>query len=317
MKKNLVFLLLILVTIFSFSGKIRIAQQFGLGYAPLLVVKHMNLIEKYAPGTEVEWMTLGSGAAINEALIAGKLDIGSMGVGPYLIGVDKGAPWKMATPLVVQPLGLQTNNDNIKSLKDIKPTHRIALPSPGSIQHILLAMAAEKELGNARALDMNIVAMAHPDGANALISGSGGITAHFTSPPYIFEELKSENIHQVVDAFDAAGEKFTFLVSVATEKFHNNNPELYSAFVNAINEAMYEINYNTDEVAELLTQDFDLGKETIKEYLTWEGTNFTSTPYGIERFISFMKKVGYLRNDLDKNEELYWENVLAIIGKQN
>jgi NitT/TauT family transport system substrate-binding protein len=79
---------------------------------------------------------------------------------------------------------------------------------------------------------------------------------------------------------------------------------------------MYEINYNTDEVAELLTQDFDLDRETIKEYLTWEGTNFTSTPYGIERFISFMKKVGYLRNDLDKKEDLYWENVLAIIGNQ-
>lgn len=68
----------------------------------------------------------------------------------------------------------------------------------------LLVMVAEKELGNVRALDMNIVAIAHPDGANALISGTGGITAHFTSPPYIFEELKSENIHQVVDAFDVS-----------------------------------------------------------------------------------------------------------------
>lgn len=53
----------------------------------------------------------------------------------------------MAMPLVVQPLGLQTNAENIKSLKDIKPTDRIALPAPGSIQHILLAMAAEKNWG--------------------------------------------------------------------------------------------------------------------------------------------------------------------------
>lgn len=89
MKRSLILSFLILVTIVTFAGKIRIAQQFGLGYAPLLVVKHMKLIEKYAPGVEVEWTTLGSGAAINEALIAGKLDIGSMGVGPYLIGVDR------------------------------------------------------------------------------------------------------------------------------------------------------------------------------------------------------------------------------------
>lgn len=68
----------------------------------------------------------------------------------------------------------------------------------------ILIMAAEKELGNVRALDMNIVAIAHPNGANALISGTGGITTHFTSPPYIFEELKSENINQIVDAFDVS-----------------------------------------------------------------------------------------------------------------
>jgi len=56
---------------------------------------------------------------------------------------------------------------SIKSLKDFKPTDKIALPSPGSVQHILLAMAAEKELGSASALDQNLVAMAHPDGAAA------------------------------------------------------------------------------------------------------------------------------------------------------
>jgi len=54
--------------------------------------------------------------------------------------------------------------------------------SLGVDQMTILVMAAEKELGNVRALDMNIVAIAHPDGANALISGRGEITAHFTSP---------------------------------------------------------------------------------------------------------------------------------------
>lgn len=315
--KKLISILIIsaLLSLAIFGAEIKIAIQYGLGYAPILLIEKHDLIEKYAPGTEVTWLQLGSGAAINEALIAGKIDIGSMGVGPFLIGWDKGAPWKMASALVCQPLGLQINDPEINSLKDIRPGQKIALPAPGSIQHILLSMAAKKELGNARALDMNVVAMAHPDGARALISGTGGIVGHFTSPPYIFEELKAENVHQIVDANSAFGGQFTFLVAVATKKFHDKKPILYSAFIQALNEAIQMINYEPEKVSKELAKDFNLPEETILEYITWEGTNFTSTPYGIMGFADFMKEVGYMRKTPKDFEEIAWENVTAIVGK--
>lgn len=315
--RKLLIVLVVLVTmiVVSIGAEIRIAMQFGLGYAPVMLLDKLNLIEKYAPGTKVTWLQLGSGAAINEALIAGKADIGSMGVGPYLIGIDKGAPWKMAAALVIQPLGLQVNDPNIKSLKDIKPTDRIALPAPGSIQHIILAMAAEKELGSPNALDNNLVAMAHPDGAIALMAGGTGITGHFTSPPYIFEELQDPNIHQVVEGFDAFGGQFTFLVSVATEKFHDNNPMLYAAFVQALSEAISYINSNPEKTAELLAPDFGLTVEQTLKYLTWPGTNYTITPYGIMGFAEFMTKAGYLDRVPGSYDEIAWENITAIIGK--
>lgn len=316
MRKFLILIFLILViSITSYGAEINIAMQFGLGYAPIMLLSKLNLVEKYAPDTKVTWLQLGSGAAINEALIAGKADIGSMGVGPYLIGIDKGAPWKMAAALVIQPLGLQVNDPNIQSLKDIKPTDRIALPAPGSIQHMLLAMAAEKELGDAQALDNNLVAMAHPDGAIALMAGETGITGHFTSPPYIFEELEASNIHQIVEGFDAFGGQFTFLVVVATQKFHDNNPFLYAAFVQAISEAISYINSNPEKAAELLAPEFGLSVEQTLEYLTWPGTNYTITPYGIIGFAEFMKKAGYIGKVPESYDEIAWENITAIIGK--
>jgi len=134
-----------------------------------------------------------------------------MGIPPFLIGWDKGCPWKAALGFVVIPVGLVTYDPSIKSLKDFKPTDKIALPSPGSVQHILLAMAAEKELGSASALDQNLVAMAHPDGAAALIS-KRGITAHFTTPPYLFEELSQPDFHSVTDDIEAFGQPFSFNV---------------------------------------------------------------------------------------------------------
>jgi NitT/TauT family transport system substrate-binding protein len=320
-KTKMVALAVLMLSLFvaqpAISAEIRIAQQFGLGYAPLILIEKYDLLEEILPDITVKWTQLGSGAAINEALVAGKVDVGCMGVGPFLIGWDKGAPWKMASALVCQPLGLQVNDPSIQSLKDIKPEHKIALPAPGSIQHILLAMAAEKEIGDAKALDNNLVAMAHPDGANALIAGAGGVTGHFTSPPYIFEELKAENVHQVVDAKDAFGGDFTFLVSVATKNFHDKNPMFYAAFVQALNKAIHMINYEPEKVAKTLASEFNIEESTMLEYLTWPSTNFTSTPYGILGFAEFMKEAGYLSKTPDSYEDIAWENITAIVGLQH
>ncbi len=53
---------------------------------------------------------------------------------------------------------------------DFSPDDRIALPQPGSIQHILLSMAAEKQLGKHDVFDNQLVTMKHPDGMTALES---------------------------------------------------------------------------------------------------------------------------------------------------
>lgn len=50
------------------APKLRIAEQFGLGYAMLTVAREQKMFEKYLPGLQVEWQTYGSGGAINESL---------------------------------------------------------------------------------------------------------------------------------------------------------------------------------------------------------------------------------------------------------
>ncbi len=294
---------------------LRIAQQFGLGYAALTIADELNLFEKYLPGIQVEWLTLGSGGAINEAFIAGEVDVAVMGIPPFLIGWDKGIPWKVASGMCVMPLSLQTNQADITSLKDFGPDDKIAYPAPGSIQHILLSMAAEKELGSATALDSIGVAMAHPDAAAALINGKD-ITGHFTSPPYNFEELKSEGIKMVVDGEDAFGSEFTFLVAVASDKLYNENPQAYSAFVLGIAEASNFINENPEEAAKILAESFKLDEATTLEYITWPGMNYVTTPLGLMGFSDFMLNAGYLSKVPDSMSEIAYPNVVASIGER-
>lgn len=294
---------------------LRIAVQFGLGYAPLAIAKDQGYFEQYA-GVNVEWKQYGSGGAIREALVAGELDIGFMGIPPFIIGWDKGAPWRVMTGLCVMPLGLQTYQDDIQSLADFGPDDKIAYPSPGSIQHILLAMASEKELGDANALDDLGVAMKHPDAAAALLSEKD-ITAHFTSPPYIFKELESDKIHTVVSGADAFGTDFTFIVGVATNDFHDGRPEVYAGAVMAIAEAVAFINTHPAPAAQILAPTFKLDEATTLKYMTWSGANYVTTPYGLMGFADFMKAAGYIEKVPTSIDDLVWPNVSASVGRKS
>ena len=295
------------------TNEIRIAGQFGLVYAPLMIAQKHKIFEKY--GLKPVWKEYGSGAAVREGLVSGEVDVGFMGIPPFLIGWDKGCPWKAALGFVVIPVGLVTYDSSIKSLKDFNSTHKIALPSPGSVQHILLAMAAEKQLGSASALDRNLVAMAHPDGAAALIS-KRGITAHFTTPPYLFEELNQPDFHIIVDDIEAFGQPFSFNVGVASNKFHDGNPVAYACFVAAVSEAMAWINTNKMEAAAILAPEFGLTPEKTYTYMTWPGMDYTTAPYGLLGFADFMKEAGYISNVPKDLSDIAWENLLAFVGNR-
>ncbi|PKM80761.1 MAG: ABC transporter substrate-binding protein [Firmicutes bacterium HGW-Firmicutes-14] len=295
-------------------ARIRIAIQYGLGYAPVQIMKEKKLIEKYLPGAQVEWKQMG-GELIREAMISGDVDIGFTGQAPFWIAWDKGADWKIATALGTSPLGLQTFREDLNSLKDFTVEDKIATPYSGSIQHILLAMAAERELGDPTAMDKNMISMQHPDAAAALIS-ERAIAAHFTSPPYIFEELDSPNIKQILNGEEAFGGEFGFLVGSATRRFHDGSPMAYAAFVLAMDEAITFINTNPRQAAEILAPDYKLSVDKVEKYLTWPGTNYTSTPYGLLGFAEFMKKAGYISKVPESYDEICWENVSAAIGKK-
>ncbi|MCG0276185.1 MAG: ABC transporter substrate-binding protein [Thermosediminibacteraceae bacterium] len=291
---------------------IRVAKQFGLVYAPLMVAEKMDFFSKY--GLKVEWVTLGSGGAVREAMASGKLDAAFMGIPPFLIGWDKGLRAKIAAGYTVSPTQLVTYDPNIKSIKDFKPEHKIALPSPGSLQHIILAMALEKELGDPKALDDNLVALPHPDGMQAMLAKKD-VVAHFTTPPYLFEELKQPGYHVVLDGFEAFGGEFNFNVLLVTEDYHDNHPAGYAAFIMGLNEAMNWVNEHKRETAKLLAPEFKIPEEELYQQLTSQGINFTTAPYGLMGFAEFMHRVGYISKVPQSISDIAWENVLALVGK--
>lgn len=290
------------------SNKLRIAEQFGLAYAPLQLVKELKLIEKNLPGAEIEWRQMGNTASIREAMVADEIDAGFMAIPPFLIGWDKGMKWKIATGLSASPVGLVVNRPDIKSLKDLTPTDKIAVPQPGSVQHILLAMACERELGDAKKLDNQLVTLAHPDGMNALISGKE-IAAHFTSPPYLIRELEMAGMYQILDGKVAMGTEFTFIVGVTSEGFYTKKSKAYEAFVKSVEEAIKFINTDINSAAAILSKAYGMEEKELIKQLAWEGTGYSTAVHGIDQFAAFMKKTGYISKVPAGSNEIMWKDV--------
>src|SRR5205085_1537213 len=131
------------------------------------------------------------------------------------------------------PLMLLVRDPAIKSLKDFKDNHRIALPAVKvSNQAIMLQMAAAKEFGETKwnALDHLTVSMSHPDATAAMLGGAAEITANFSSPPFQYRQMKRENIHRLLSSTTLFDEPLSFNVIATTAKWRKDNPKLYAAF---------------------------------------------------------------------------------------
>ncbi len=283
---------------------VTIAEQYGLAYAPLQIMKVRKLIEKKVPGIKVNWIKLGNTAAIREAVLGSKVDIGFMGIPPFLIGWDKGMEWKIFTGLSEAKIGLVTWKDNINSLADLKPEDRIALPQPGSIQHILLSMAAEKYLGKSDYFDNQLVSMKHPDGMNALLS-KRDVSAHFTSPPYIMMELSQPGMKLILDGKEAMGGDFTFIAGMVTDKFSNTNPEILSAIRSAITESGSFIENNPDKAVEILKDNYSISESSLLSYLTEGSLVYSTEIKGLQKFLTFMKAKDYIDKIPENLNEIF------------
>ncbi len=280
-----------------------IAYQGGIGYAPVHVMETQKLIEENYDGEiTVEFVKLDAGAAINEGIIGGTVDIGCMGVAPAISGVSAGIPYKVISNLCAQSHGLMSNDANITSLADITSEDKIALVSTGSIQHILLAMAAEKTLGDAHVLDHNIQNMSHAEGLAALESGT--VKLHLTSSPFIYQERENEAYTELTEINEVWPSGNSFLVAMASEKVAED-AKLYEAIRTAFDQAVEFINTNLEETAQIEMEYLGLDEATVMSYLQEKDSQFFTELRGVETMAQFMYRAGFIENEISMDDFKY------------
>ena len=307
-------------------AEINVAQQYGISYLPLMIMEDQKLIEKHAKAAGIDvkvgWAKFAGGNVMNDALLSNSLQFASGGVGPLLTlwSRTKGnLDVKAVGAINSMPLYLNTRNPNVKSLKDFTEKDRIALPAVKvSIQAVTLQMAAEKEFGPGQQnkLDALTVSMSHPDAQTALLSGAGEISAHFSSPPFQYQQLEKPGIRTVLNSYDVLGGPATFNVVWTSSKFRNENPKLYDAFVKAMEEATAIINRDKKAAAETylrLSKDKDTVAD-IQKMLNDPNIVYTQTPQSIMKYADFMAKVGAIKVKPDVWKDLFFPNVHNLPG---
>ncbi|WP_020203444.1 MULTISPECIES: ABC transporter substrate-binding protein [Cupriavidus] len=309
------------------EGKIRVAEQFGVVYLLLNVARDQQLIEKHGKqqglDIKVEWTQLSGGAAINDALLSGAIDIAGAGVGPLLTVWDRThgkQNVKGVASLGNFPYYLVSNNPKVKTIADFTDKDRIALPAVSvSVQSRVLQLAAAKQWGDKEynRLDKWTVAVPHPDAAAAIISGGTEISGHFGNPPFQEQELAGNpNARIVLNSYDVLGGPSSATVLYATEKFRNDNPKTYRAFVDALAEAAKFASSNPEAAADLYIRvnKAKIDRALLVKILKNPQVQFKVTPQNTFTLAEFMYRVGAIRNQPKSWQDYFFQDPATAQG---
>ncbi|GIL38246.1 ABC transporter substrate-binding protein [Roseiterribacter gracilis] len=327
MKTIFAIALSLVLAVSASATELRISQQFGLSYLPMIVAKEQKLIERFATENgvkdlKIEWRVVSGGSFTNEALLSGTIDLVSAGVPPFITIWAKtrnSIDVRALAALGSVPNELNTNNPNVRTLKDFSDKDRIALPAPKvGFQAIVLQMAAEQAFGPGQfaKLDTLTVGLTHPDATAALLSGGAGVSAHFTSPPFQSLQQKDPRVHRVLSSYDVLGGPHTFNVLYGTKKWHDANPQVARAVVQALDEANRFIQSQPRQAAALYiaAEKSPQSIDEVEALIRDPRIHYTTAPENVLKFAAFQARTGQIPVAPSQWEELFFPELHEKAG---
>jgi NitT/TauT family transport system substrate-binding protein len=295
----------------------------GVGFLPLLVMEKYHIIEQEArelgiQNLQVKWIDLGGPAVMNDSLLSGSVDFIAAGPPAFLILWDRtesSAKVKGVAAMSSLPMYLNARADHLKQLDDLTDRDKIAVTAVKvSIPSIVMQMYARNKYGanDATRFDKYTVTMTHPDGVIALLSGSGAISAHFTSPPFHQRERKDPHIRTIMTSDDVMGGSTTFTMLSTTTAFRENNPKVYKAVLKALDDAIDVIVSDKEDGADILlasTPESGFSREEVIAMMNDPSVKFTTTPQNVMKYAEFMHSIGSIKKAPASWKDLFFAEV--------
>jgi NitT/TauT family transport system substrate-binding protein len=309
------------------SDELRIERPLDLANLPLLVAEHEKLIQKHADmagvgNIKVRWVVPGKTGTV-EALGGGSTDFAVLEIGAFVAAWDQktGTAQELRAVAAIEqmPYVLVARNPAIRTILDFTEKDRIAVPASGSTgPGVLLQMAAAQQWGgdHFNKLDPLLVATSDAEAATALTSGKGDIDAHFSRMPYSDDELADKGVHRVMDSVDIAG-PHTTTVLAATKEFHNANPRLCAAVLDALDEADKLIRDNPGQAAEIyvsMAKTSGISVEDLADMIGDPDLGYSTAPAGVKHIVDFLQQTGRLKHKPASWKDLFFVEAQNLSG---
>ena len=188
-----------------------------------LVVKHQGWLEEaLGPDVEVEWKLFDSGGAVNEAMIAGGIDIGLAGSSPVSRGISNGIEYQV--PWIFDVIGdaeaLVVRSDaGIDSVADLAGK-TVATPFASTSHYSLLAALQQAGLDSTKVKVID----AQPDAIYASWQ-TGDIDAAYVWNPNLAKIIADGGGKVLITSADLAEQgKTTYDLAVVSNDFAESYP---------------------------------------------------------------------------------------------
>lgn len=206
----------------------------------------------------------------------------------------------------------------MKTIADISDKDRIAVPAVGvSVQSRFLQYAAAQQWGDKEynRLDKYTLAVPHPDATAALLAGGTELNGHFSNPPFQDQALANKNVHVVLNSYDLLGPNSPTLL-FATEKFRNDNPKTYKAFVDALAEAADFAQNDKAAAADtyIRVTKAKIDRDALIKLIDNPQYEFTVTPKNTYKLAEFLYRVGAIKHKPASWKDYFFQDERPLQG---
>lgn len=273
------------------------------------LLRSLGYLEKrLGDGYTVEWQDYDTGAPITAKMVAGKIDIGSMGDYPLLINASRTQASEATRTELISTTGYNmrgglnmvvvSSSSSAKTLADLKGAKISA--SVGSAGHGTLVQALERS-GIDPVDGVETVNQQPPVGASALESGAVQGYAQFVAWPGLL--VFQDKARMVYDG--SALDVPTFHGVVVRKAYAEENPEVVDAFLKAQIDATRYLHEHPLEAAQSVAEQTGLPPEVVYLYngpggiATFDVTLKPRLTEALEHDIPYLKRIGSDFADVD------------------
>jgi NitT/TauT family transport system substrate-binding protein len=288
---------------------LRINVYGSAAYAPLLQMRERRLLEEAVPGLSVEWKTIPTADAVNDALRTGGLDLATGAPPAFLLAREAGLPVRLVGGVSALPCAV-VGRPGLRSLSGLRKGDRIAIPDDAGLEAAVLQLAALRELGDAGALDGQVVTRSHVEALPALKLGQD-VAAHVAVSPFLELELEGAGPERLVDGRVLFGELPTAALVYALPVLRERSGPLLATFGAALAEGARAATLDPVGTARLLAEadDLRIAPDRLGQILARSGWQLGARPAGVTRIAELWRGMDRLRLTPTSWSELAFEGV--------